>query len=426
MSPIDRHDTPVIVRLIAATALTSGILYGYNLGVIAGAILFLVNAFDLSPALKEIAISASLFGAMLGAVAGGKLADWLGRRRSIIWAAALGAAAAIVGAASMDVWLLVSHRVVVGFSFGMLACVTPLYIAEISPDQKRGRLGALFSVALMVGILAAYLVDLSLSDVEDGWRFMFLIGMLPAIPLVALTLRLPESPSWLSHCADPDKPDTRSDIFVPSVRPLLVTSVALACIRQGTGVAISTFCAAELLGMAGFSSRATQLYGTVGVGVVYVVMTLAALGLIDRYGRRPLMIGGLIGMAVGFGLVGYVLQLPSISNEAGIIATVGLFLFAGSFALGPGAIVFLLISELLPQSVRGAGMGIASLFLWVSYLLSTLTFPILIGAFGKSPVFLGYAFLAALSAVFVYVAVPETKGRRLVDIQNAVKPDGAT
>ena len=414
MSP--RHQTQSFVALIAATAAASGILYGYNLGVIAGAILFVVDEFALSPTLKEIAISASLFGAMVGAIAGGKFADRFGRRKSMLWATIVGATAALTGAASIDVWIVIAHRIAVGFSFGMLACVAPVYIAEIAPDNSRGRLGALFSVALMVGLLVAYVVDLSLSSVEHGWRLMFLFGMAPAVPLIILIVRLPESPRWLDHRAGSNGQAERPDILHHTIRPLIFATIALACIRQGTGVAISTFCAAELLGMAGFSSRSTELFGTVGVGIVYVAMTIVALGLIDRYGRRPLLLAGLCGMVIGFGVLGLVLRMPEISPAAAALAVGGLFLFAASFALGPGAVVFLLISELLPQSLRGVGMGIASLFLWASYLLSTLTFPLLIGEFGKSAVFLTYALLAAIAGLFVFASVPETKGRKLEEI----------
>jgi len=434
-----------ILTLIALMATTSGIVYGYNLGVISGAILFIVEDFELSATLKEIAISASLFGAMFGALMGGRLADRIGRRRAIIWGAAIGIIAAVVGAASPVFWLLAAHRVAVGFAFGILACVTPLYLAEISPNATRGRLGALFSVALMVGLLLSYLVDFALHDVAMGWRWMFLIGMIIAVPLIFFTAILPESPRWLLSRGQDDKARNGlrqllggqdpsgeidklkqtmnmtkarlSDLANPAFRMAIVAGIGLAIIRQGTGVAISTFCAPELMEMAGFSSVTVELMGTVGVGVVYVTMTLVALWLVDRFGRRPLMLTGVAGMVLCFLILFAILRLPEITPVAAVIAVGGLFLFAASFAVGPGAVVFLLISELFPQQIRGIGMGIASFVLWVTYLASTMTFPIIVDTGGKAAAFLIYAVLGAAAWVFVYLFIPETKGRQLEEIK---------
>lgn len=437
--------TAKIIVLIATMCALSGVLYGYNLGVIAGAILFIVEDFRLSPTLKEVAISASLFGAMFGAIAGGKLADWIGRRQTIIWGSAIGMIAALVGSLSTDIWLLITHRVFVGFSFGMLACVTPLFVAEVSPSNLRGRLGALFSVALMVGLLLSYISDFVFSGSPLGWRWMFLLGLAPAIPLIATMLFLPESPRWqlARGAVEKAKDGIRrlqgsqnvenavatlqaglaapkggfSDLVNPMFKMALIAGVGLAVIRQGTGVAISTFCSPELFQLAGFNSTTVDLLGTVGVGIVYVVMTLVALWLVDRSGRRPLMLVGLAGMVVGFALLFIVLQMPHTTGAVGWIAVFGLMLFVASFAVGPGAVVFLLISEIYPQQIRGLGMGIANFALWGAYLLSTLTFPILLQLMGKSGPFLIYTLLGVAAWLFVFKLIPETKGRSLEEIQ---------
>ena len=441
-----RSDVQVtVIALIGAMCASSGILYGYNLGVIAGAILFVVEDFSLTPALKEFAISASLIGAMAGAVIGGQLADRIGRRKAIVWGGGIGLVAAVVGALSPDYGVLVTHRVAIGISFGILACVTPLYVAEVSPEAIRGRLGALFSVSLMVGLLLAYLSGYAFHALLTSWRWMFSVGVVPALPLLFLVLKLPESPRWLVSqgrtgeaaaaagrlypSADPatvvdrlrdNLPTNRArlvDLAHPTVRLTVAAGIGLAVIRQGTGVAVSTFCAPELFEMAGFGSLEVELLGTVGVGVVYVVMTIVALWLVDRHGRRPLLLTGLAGMVLGFLTLWILLQWTGPSTLTGIVATVALMVFVASFAIGPGAVVFLLISELFPQHIRGIGMGVASLALWASYLLSALTFPILVATTGKATPFLVYALLGVAALVFVYRLVPETKGRSLEEIQ---------
>lgn len=442
-NPVQPRALP-IVFLIAAVALTSGILYGYNLGIISGAVLFVVKAFSLSPEMKEVMISAAVFGAMIGAIAGGKLADNIGRRQSILWGAGLAMAASGLGALSSNIWLLIAYRLVVGFSFGLLACVTPLYLAEISPKQSRGRLGALFSVALTIGLLLSYLTDLALSTVSSGWRWMFLLGMLPALPLIALILQLPESPRWLYSTGTEDRardgferllgqadaaaeidrlaqtapaPKARfEDLFKPVFRAALLVGIGLAIVRQGTGAAISTLYAPELLAMAGFTSLTVELAGTVGVGVVYLAMTLMSLWMVDRIGRRPLMLAGMTGMILSLGVMWFVFRQPAISDAMAIVAVVSLFVFAGAFAMGPGAIIFLLLAEMMPQQIRGIGMGVASFVLWATFLISTLTFPLIVAAAGKSGVFAIYAGLTIAAWIFVYIFVPETKGRQLEDI----------
>ena len=208
-----------------------------------------------------------------------------------------------------------------------------------------------------------------------------------------------------------------SDFADPLFKMALIAGVGLAVIRQGTGVAISTFYSPELFALAGFGSTTVELLGTVGVGAVYVIMTLVALWLVDKAGRRPLMLTGLAGMIAGFALLFVVLQLPDPSELVGWLAVAGLMLFVAVFAVGPGAVVFLLISGIFPQQIRGIGIGIANFALWVSYLLSTLTFPILQHLTGKSGPFLVYALLGVAAWLFVFKLIPETKGRSLEEIQ---------
>jgi len=352
-----------------------------------------------------------------------------------------------VATLSPAVALLVAGRIVVGFSIGMLTCAVPLFVAEVSPSRLRGRLGALFSVALTVGLLTAFLSDYVFRDSHLTWRWMFGVGTLPAVLLVIAVLMLPESPRWLLVRGLSDKArdvlrlmqGTRdvedqvaaieeglarqsgrwADLLKPAFRMALIAGLGVAAIRHVTGVAIATFWAPELFRLAGFSSRSVDLMGTVGVGVVYVIFGLVGLLLIDRLGRRPLMLWGLAGMFCMLVTLAMIFQIPSMAGWPGILAVAAFLLFVMAFTAGPGVVVFLLISELLPLQIRALGMGLANLVLWGGYLISTLSFPILIGLVGDTGTFLVCGFFCAASFLFVFFLVPETKGRSLEEIEAA-------
>jgi len=444
---VSGRDSRRAITLLAAMCAVSGLFYGYNLGVIAGAVLFIVDAFHLSADFADAVVSASLLGAMLGAIAGGKLADWLGRRRTVALGGLIGFAGALLATLSLVIDMLVAGRIVVGFSIGMLTCVVPLFIAELSPSHLRGRLGALFSVALTVGLMTAFVSDYAFRDSHLTWRWMFGVGTVPALVLIVIVMTLPESPRWLLVRGLKEKardvlrrmqgtPDVEdqvaaieaglaqqtgrwADLLNPMHRRALVAGLGVAVIRHATGVTLATFWAPELFRLAGFSSRSVDLMGTVGVGVVYVVFGLVGLWFVDRLGRRPLMLWGLAGMFAMLLALAAIFQLSDMSGWAGTLAVAAFFVFVMTFTAGPGVVVFLLISELLPLQIRALGMGIANLVLWGTYLVSTLSFPILIGLIGDGGTFLVYAFFCAAAFLFMLFLVPETKGRSLEEIEAA-------
>jgi sugar porter (SP) family MFS transporter len=434
------------VYLATGIISVAGILYGYNLAVIAGTILFIRSEFDLSATTDELLVSAALLGALLGAAIGGSLVDRLGRRTTLM----LSGAIAITGAgctalAPTEAWLFVG-RLVVGAAFGLASFTGPLYLSEIAPSHARGRLISVFTVGLMLGILLSYLVDFALAG-GARWRWMFGIGALPGL-LLCLGMRfLPESPRWLMHrgvegaaraalarirgTSEVDhelhairqslagrSADARQ-LWGPQLRPALIVGVGLAIIRQATGVAIATFYAPTIFVAAGVASTSAGILAAVAVGVTFVSMTILAMFLIDHLGRRPLMLTGLAGMALCLGVLGLVLE-PSKAAESLVfdgLALASLLLFVAMWSIGPGAVSQLVISEIYPLTIRGVAMGIATAFLWGAYLLTASTFLTLAAVLGDAGTFWLFGLTAILAWLFVHHYMPETKGKSLEEIE---------
>jgi SP family galactose:H+ symporter-like MFS transporter len=432
------------VYVAAAISALGGMLFGYDTGVISGAILFIRKDFLLSPAQVEVVVSCVLVGALLGAIVGGVLADRFGRRRVIIVTAILFAAGAIETALAPSITLLIAGRIIVGTAIGVASFTTPLYISEVAPVNIRGRLVSINQVALTSGIVISYLVDYSLVAVQ-GWRWMFALATVPAIILAIGMFLLPESPRWLvsrnlidsaqkvlirirgNKDVNVELEDIQKslavqsggwrDLFTPLIRPALIVGVGLAILQQITGINTVIYYAPMIFEFTGIKSASASILATVGVGLVNVVMTVVALVLVDRIGRRPLLLAGLSGMIVGLGVLGLAFFLPGLSGSLGWIAEISLMLYVGAFAVGLGPVFWLLISEIYPLKIRGVAMSIATSANWGANLFVALTFLTLIQATGRSLTFWIYALVGVAAWLFTWFLVPETKGRSLEEIE---------
>lgn len=436
---------PHLLYKACGIASLGGLLYGYDLAVVAGAILFIKEQFHLSPFLEEIIISIALLGAMIGAFIGGHIVDKIGRRKIIIVAALISILGAIISSFGLNVVSIIFGRVIVGFGFGIISFAAPLYISEIAPVGMRGWLVSLFSLLLLGGILISYVVDFAFSGTGD-WRWMFGLAIIPAIILGVGMFFMPSSPRWLlkkgmlekarnvlikirgdSNVEDEIKSIQKtvaqkspgySDLVMPMVKPALILGIGLGVIRQLTGVGIATLYSPIVFGFSGFSSASVDILATVGVGAVFVLTTILVMFLVDRTGRRPLMLTGLVGMALCLGVLGLVFIMPH--QFMGLLKwlTVGsMMFFSAFFALGPGSISQLVISEIFPLNVRGLAMSISTLALWASYLLTSMTFLTLIQFFGLSVTFWLYGLICLAAFLFVYFLMPETKGKSLEEIE---------
>jgi SP family galactose:H+ symporter-like MFS transporter len=433
------------ITVIAGISALGGLLFGYDTGVISGAILFIQKDFGLSAMQEEIVISAVLLGAVIGAAVGGTLADCFGRRRVLILTAVIFALGAVGTALAPDVVWLIAGRMIIGAAIGVASFTAPLYISEVSPVNIRGRLVSLNQIALTAGIVISYLVDYALAG-SRGWRWMFGLAAIPAAALGIGMLFVPESPRWLVSRALPEQAQAVlrrirgtadvadelteiqsslkrqggrwSELLSPLVRPALIVGIGLAIFQQVTGINTVIYYAPTIFQAAGFASAPVAILATVGVGVVNVLMTVAAMLLLDRVGRRPLLLSGLVGMVLSLGALGLAFALPNLQRQLGWIAVGSLMAYVGAFAIGLGPVFWLLISEIYPLKIRGLAMSLATVTNWSVNLFVALTFLTLIQLVGRPGTFWLYGLVGVGAWFFAYRLVPETKGRSLEEIES--------
>ncbi len=425
---------------IAATAALGGLLFGYNTGIISGTLLFLQASFHLSSLMLGVVTSIALAGAAAGAAFVGGLADRFGRRPALIGTALVFIGGAAVSALALNVVGLLVGRLLVGFGIGAASMLTPLYLSEIAAARQRGTFVSFNQLAMTSGILLSNLVGYAFAA-SAGWRWMFALGGVPGVALAAGMLFLPETPRWLAghdqqralnalrrlrgaHAEiEAEWRQLRSDIARDGQlqlhpfrsraarRPLMI-GVGLAIFQQATGINTVIYFAPVIFQSAGLSSASVAILATAGIGLVNVLMTIVAIRLVDRIGRRPLLLSGLFGMAVSLCLLatGFMLR-PG--PAVGWMTAASLSAYVGCFAIGLGPVFWLLISEIFPLAVRARGMSVATSANWLANLVVALTFLEMLNLLGRPGVFLIYAALAFGALLFAWSLVPETKGLSL-------------
>jgi sugar porter (SP) family MFS transporter len=397
-----------VVWTAAITAL-GGLLFGYDTGVVSGALLFLhttfgnVTSFD-----KELVTGPLLVGAAVGAFGSGKVSDMIGRRPVILVTAALFVVGVLGAPASPDLWFLIVMRFVIGLAVGSASMSVPLYISEVAPPRVRGALVSFNQLALTTGILVAYLFDYALSSSAD-WRLMFGLAAIPGVLLFVGMLTRTESPAWSAthrripearrvlarvrsrdHDIDGEIEDIRSvdersggyrQLLTPDIRKLVVIGVLLAVFQQITGINTVIYYAPTLLHQAGLGDSASLL-ANVRIGVVNVGMTVMAICLIDGVGRRVLLLTGTAGMVVALFAVALTFAVSggALGETAATVAVASLVVYTGSFAIGLGPVFWLLISEIDPVRVRGKAMSITTVANWGANFVVAISFLTLLNA----------------------------------------------
>jgi len=441
---------------VGLVIMLAGLLFGYDQGVISGALDGIKKDFHVSTFLLEVITSWVTLGAMVGALIAGAVADRLGRRWTILLASVLFTIGALIEAFAPNAAILVIGRLVVGFGVGVASVAAPLYAAEMAPTHLRGRFVSLYQLAITVGIFIAYLVDYILSH-SSGWRAMLGVSAVPAVLLVLAMLPLPDSPRWymtankraqaakalakvapdanvdaeldqIQAAIDEDSKSSQSwgTVFSKQWRTPLIIGITLAVLQQFTGINAIIYYANQIFAAAGFKSPDSQSLATLwAIGAVNVIATFVAVAWVDRFGRKPLLLIGSSGMFISLVVVGAMfLKLNShkvdaggVTTGEGLITLVGLVVFIACFAFSLGPIVWTVINEIFPAEVRGKAVAAATAANWLAAWAVSQFFLTLVDWIGQTGVFWLFAGFCVVTFIFVRQYMPETKGRSLEEIQ---------
>ena len=436
---------------IIAVVVLAGALFGYDQGVISGALIGIKKAFDVGHVVLEIVTSWVTLGAMIGSLAGGYVADLFGRKRTLLAAAALFIIGALVQAFAPNVPILVFGRLVAGFGVGVAAVAAPLYAAELAPAAQRGRYVSSYQLAITVGIFVAYLVNQTLAG-DESWRTMLGAAAVPGVLLALAVLTAVELPRWFAKVGRRDearatlvalgaekdadarlaaiakslraevKTPSWGEVFAPRWRTPLMIGLGLAVLQQLTGINAIIYYSNSIFAAAGYATPAEQAQATTwGIGAVNVLSTFIAIAFIDGLGRRPLLIAGLIGMALSLAVVGFAFWQSgtegSLGSSAGLITLGALVVFIISFAFSAGPVTWTVINEIYPNEIRGRAVAVATAVNWGAAFLVSGFFLSLVKAIGQAYTFWLFAAFCVIGLVWVIVGVPETKGHTLEEIE---------
>ena len=434
---------------ISFIAAIGGLLFGFDTGVISGALLFLKTDLHANSVAQEWIVSVLLLGAILGAVISGYLADKLSRKRTKVISGCVYVIGALGCAFAVSVPMLVAFRFVLGLSVGTASFVAPLYIAEVAPPRVRGGLVSFNQLMLTVGILLAYLVNFAFTNVPEGWRWMLGVGAIPGAALAIGMLTVPHTPRWLmeqgreddaravleklrSSDADADidqeiedikkaKDQEEStklrDLLKPDIRPLLWIGIGLAVFQQFVGINTVIYYAPTILAKTGLTNSAS-ITQTIFVGVTNVVFTMVAVFLLDRVGRRRLLLIGTVGLTVSIIFLGVFFASPGLQQHASYLALLALLVYIASFAVGLGPVFWLMISEIYPIGIRSKSMSVATVFNWAANFIVAGTFLTLISLISRQGTFFVFGGFGILALLFFLWKVPETKDKSLEQIQD--------
>ncbi len=453
LEPTAQAGSMTYVFLVCIVAALGGLLFGYDTGVINGAIGPLKAHFELDDVWAGWATGCALLGCALGAAGAGALSDRFGRKKVLILSAVMFLISAIGTAVPPNITLFVIFRIIGGIGVGAASMSSPMYIAEISPARMRGRLVSVNQFAIVTGFLVVYFVNYFIAlqgddlwNQQSGWRWMFGSETIPAVLLLVLLLFVPESPRWLTKQkreaealgiltrvngtsyaqtelaeikdALAHESGSLKQLLQPGMRIILVIGIALAVLQQVTGINVFLYFGTEIFKKMG-SGTSAALLQTVIVGVVNLTFTVIAIWTVDRLGRKPLMMIGSAGMGISLAAMG----LAAYAQTSGLWMLLFILGYIACFALSVGPVTWVILSEVFPTRIRGRAMAIATVCLWIANYIISQTFPMmdenswLVATFHRGFPFWLYGAFCAVLLVVVWRFVPETKGKTLEEIE---------
>ena len=399
------------------TSALAGFLFGFDTVVISGAEQTIQHLWNLSAGVHGIAIGAALYGTVVGSLAGSWPADRFGRRPTLLAIGVLFLASAIGSALAPNVTFFIAARFVGGLGIGVSTVAAPMYISEIAPPERRGRLAALFQFNIVLGIVIAFASNAIVARIvagPDAWRWMLGVAAVPSLVYSLMCLGLPESPRWLRMRAEgvmTDRTATGGGFWTWRLRVPIALAFLVAFFNQLSGINAILYFAPRIFALTGLGEQAALLQ-SIGIGITNLLFTFVGLWLIDRLGRRTLLLIGSIGYILSLGACAWAFYTHHES-----IVPACIFAFIAAHAVGQGTVIWVLISEIFPNRYRAVGQSLGSATHWVFAALLTTVFPLMVSAFHPGTIFLFFGFMMTLQLVWVLTMVPETKGVPLEEIQ---------
>lgn len=419
-----------------------GLLYGYDMGIISGALLFIGKDIHLTSTTEGLVVSSMLIGAIAGSALSGPASDKLGRRRVVFVIAIVYIVGALILAFAPSMPFLVLGRIVIGLAVGGSTAIVPVYLSEMAPTDSRGSLSSLNQLMITIGILSSYLINYAFAGIE-GWRWMLGLAVVPSLILLIGVAFMPESPRWLlEHRGEKaarkvmqltfpaneiDKEiaemkeinaiseSTRNVLKSPWLRPTLIIGSVFALFQQIIGINAIIYYAPKIFTKAGLGDSASIL-GTVGIGIVNVLVTIVAIMIIDKIDRKKLLVIGNIGMVASLVIMAILIWSMGVQSSAWV-SIICLTIFIIFFGISWGPVLWVMLPELFPMRARGAATGIAALVLSIGSLLVAQFFPMLTAVMPTQGVFLIFAAIGIGALFFVVKYLPETRGRSLEEIE---------
>jgi len=451
MTPEPKHTNDInfkAVYFLTAVAALGGLLFGYDTAVISGAIGYLQQKFELTSLMTGWAASSAIIGCVFGAMFAGRLSDMWGRKKVLMLTAILFGVSAIGSALPENLTHFVVARFIGGLGVGAASMLSPLYITELAPASIRGRLVSIYQLAIVIGILLIFFVNMLVQgqgdeawNVEFGWRYMLGSETIPAVLFLIAIFFVPESPRWLmkagreaealqvlSRINSPaiatriieeikatlqQQKGSLKELFQGRFRKAIFIGILLAIFSQVQGINAIMYYAPTIFSQIGGGSESAFMQ-TVIVGVINVLFTWVAITMVDKKGRKSLLLWGGAGMSLSLMIVGASFYF----EWGGYVLLIFILTYVASFAASYGPVTWVVISEIFPIKMRGLAMSVATLMLWISVYFVTQFFPYLLEQLGAASTFWLFAGMSILAFLFVYTRVPETKGKSLEEIEN--------